>query len=703
MPYLRLRDTRSGETLEFEQSDIRIGRNPDSEFVVTGEGSHVVSGTHARLFHAGGTWQIEDLGSRNGTFVRNRRLVPGAKEVLSQGVEIRFGEAGPRFAVLAVAKRVVAETVVEGPAAVRPSAPTLPMTGLDDVAASPAAPSIPPTEEAAPPGREEPPSEPVHPALRVVMTEARTNDRFVGEGEQVRIGRGSDCELRPVAAGDTSVSRVHATVTLRDDGVPVLRDAGSRNGTIVNGRMLVSDHELRKGDRVQLGDAGPELVVQEVVARGVSVAESAGPDRESALVGAAERKAAAKKEKEAPRRSFGGVGRTVFIREVVEETQRKGSKRLRWVIGAFAVVLIGGGAAMYWYFEQQRRSTVAQLEAQQARVLAEADSVRRAAEAEYSRLLGQLEQAQAASAPAVVVESLRAALELASERTASLEASLMRAQASLDQQLSVGDSLQRAQRQELERMRAELSRARTTQAPTGLLDSLRRAVAAAEQNARAIEDRLRAAKGVDLASISQANQAAVGLVTAYFPDGVGDASGFALSASGYFVTNRHAVSDGGRVADTVYVTMADHQQSERMRADVVRVAPSGGPDLALLKIRNYRGPYIQNIDWTGTHVRQGEPAALIGFPEGIALALDRTRTVRTSMSAGIFSKVVEDGVQFDGFTVGGSSGSPVFNASGEVVAVHRAGLRAGPGLSLAVPVKLLIPLMPPDLQAEIAR
>ncbi len=52
-----------------------------------------------------------------------------------------------------------------------------------------------------------------------------------------------------------------------------------------------------------------------------------------------------------------------------------------------------------------------------------------------------------------------------------------------------------------------------------------------------------------------------------------------------------------------------------------------------------------------------------------------------------------DLIQFDGMTTGGSSGSPVFNADGEVISVHRAGLRQGPGLALSVPVKYAIPLL----------
>ena len=136
------------------------------------------------------------------------------------------------------------------------------------------------------------------------------------------------------------------------------------------------------------------------------------------------------------------------------------------------------------------------------------------------------------------------------------------------------------------------------------------------------------------------------------------------------------------------------------RAQVVRVADASGPDLALLRIEGHDGSYVARVDWSGQNVRQGEPAALIGFPAGFGNAIDATGAVRTSMSAGIFSKVMEDDINFDGFTIGGSSGSPIFNASGDVVAVHRAGLAEAVGMGFAVPIPRLIPLLPADLRSR---
>lgn len=61
-----------------------------------------------------------------------------------------------------------------------------------------------------------------------------------------------------VLTGDESVSRQHATITQRPDGVWVIRDLGSANGTwLVRGRdrqRISGEHVLREGDQIDLGN-----------------------------------------------------------------------------------------------------------------------------------------------------------------------------------------------------------------------------------------------------------------------------------------------------------------------------------------------------------------------------------------------------------------------------------------------------------------
>jgi serine protease Do len=190
----------------------------------------------------------------------------------------------------------------------------------------------------------------------------------------------------------------------------------------------------------------------------------------------------------------------------------------------------------------------------------------------------------------------------------------------------------------------------------------------------------------------------VGLITVRLGGDYYDGTGFVVSSDGYMLTNWHVVADSAHERpDTVWVTMADEARARL--ADVV--ATSRERDIALVRIRSYQGPWLNAVDWDGTRARQGDPAALIGFPAGSGFARDRGSVVRTSMTAGILSRVTTDLIQFDGMTTGGSSGSPVLNANGEVVSVHRAGLRQGPGFALSVPVRYAVALFPLGLRQNL--
>jgi hypothetical protein len=73
--------------------------------------------------------------------------------------------------------------------------------------------------------------------------------RVPASGKPIAIGRSPDCEL---VLRDSRVSRRHARLTARD-GVLVLTDLGSTNGTRVNGHR-VSEVVLGAGDRIMIGE-----------------------------------------------------------------------------------------------------------------------------------------------------------------------------------------------------------------------------------------------------------------------------------------------------------------------------------------------------------------------------------------------------------------------------------------------------------------
>ncbi len=70
-------------------------------------------------------------------------------------------------------------------------------------------------------------------------------------GGRVSIGRGSDCDF-PVCTDDAS--RRHAEV-YTDDGLYLVRDLSSRNGTFVNGELIGGPRALEPGDRIGVGSA----------------------------------------------------------------------------------------------------------------------------------------------------------------------------------------------------------------------------------------------------------------------------------------------------------------------------------------------------------------------------------------------------------------------------------------------------------------
>ncbi len=488
-----------------------------------------------------------------------------------------------------------------------------------------------------------------------------------------------------------------------------VRDKQSRNGTYVNNRKLFGEHRVRVGDKIVLGEGGPELIVEKITlppvpeAPPVAAASPVEAAPEAPAPAPAPAPAAAKappapEPAGAARRSFGGVGRTVFVKQAIHEATKRSSDKVRWVVYGALVVVVAAVGAAYWYSEQRMRATLEETTQAIAQQQALTDSVVAEAQADRERLRQDLESARASSAPTEVLDSLRLALNEATSRTQNLERSLRRANSELSSQLASVDSLRAQRESEVARLQTELRAASGSGVSASLLDSLRRAIETAETRARELSDQRRAVEGVNLASVAQRNQAAVGLLSVYRGGNMYSGTGFVVSSEGYFITNRHVLWPDGS-ADSIYVTMAD--QRTPMRARVVVVADPRGPDLAVGHIPGYRGPHIIDIDWSGRNVSQGEAAALIGFPAGRTTALDLSATVRTSMSAGIFSKVTAESIQFDGFTIGGSSGSPIFNGSGEVVAVHRAGLRDAAGLAFAVPIPLAIPLLPDAVKTEL--
>jgi hypothetical protein len=70
------------------------------------------------------------------------------------------------------------------------------------------------------------------------------------KGEMFGIGRTSENEL---VLDNRGISRQHAIITVRGEADYVITDNDSLNGTLVNGRRIDSDQEIKFGDKISIG------------------------------------------------------------------------------------------------------------------------------------------------------------------------------------------------------------------------------------------------------------------------------------------------------------------------------------------------------------------------------------------------------------------------------------------------------------------
>jgi pSer/pThr/pTyr-binding forkhead associated (FHA) protein len=77
-------------------------------------------------------------------------------------------------------------------------------------------------------------------------------------GPTFKIGRSEACQLRP---NSDQISREHAEVSIGAEAATI-RDLGSRNGTMLNGRTLTGVVALKSGDLIQVGNLTFAVVIQ---------------------------------------------------------------------------------------------------------------------------------------------------------------------------------------------------------------------------------------------------------------------------------------------------------------------------------------------------------------------------------------------------------------------------------------------------------
>jgi pSer/pThr/pTyr-binding forkhead associated (FHA) protein len=200
-----------------DTAEIRIGRRPDLEVPLP---YPALSALHARLARTDAGWQVEDLGSTNGTRVDGERLTARTPRAIGPGAQLTLGQVtlvfdGPVASgtgaerTATIAKRLVSDLFA--------SSPDLTVPTLAIASGVPA---------------------------RTPLRLETTDRRYVA-------GRAETCDLR---LASEEISREHVEIVRKWDGV-VVKDLGSKNGVLVNGALLTEPRRLRDGDMVQVGPA----------------------------------------------------------------------------------------------------------------------------------------------------------------------------------------------------------------------------------------------------------------------------------------------------------------------------------------------------------------------------------------------------------------------------------------------------------------
>lgn len=464
-----------------------------------------------------------------------------------------------------------------------------------------------------------------------VLTGARTGQRERYEKSVIALGRHPLSDLRFDPEGDRDVSSRHAELRVLN-GQCSVRDLNSTNGTFVNGVRVDGERVLQAGDVLSLGEMGPRVEFR------VPAGDTAAPGAAAAVPAVAEpavtRPAGAAPVRAGPR----STGERIAI-AVSQHTQ--GLRRL--LAGAVALLVIGVGGT-WWIGQRESRTRGAQLDA----LLRRNDSLSQAFEQDMDRMSGKL-------------TGLDTALAQARHESDALRARL--------QQVRAGD----AGSANVEMWSAKLERA------------------------EARRQRLMTAASMDARAVNAANGPAVVLIAVEMPDGRAfSGTGFTVTTDGLIVTNRHLLTnDAGQAARRMLVIFSDTR--EWLPARLVRSSPTD--DLAFLQIDVAgRYPKVNGIAPSASRVEVGSPVAIIGYPFGTETPMEGSGTritARSTLGVGTVSKLLGDVLQIDAYAGEGSSGSPLFDARGDVIGVIYGGARESAGrIVYAVPAEKLLAQLP---------
>jgi S1-C subfamily serine protease len=441
----------------------------------------------------------------------------------------------------------------------------------------------------------------------------------------IGLGRHPLSDVRFDAERDLDVSSRHAAVMRKTEGF-FLQDLGSRNGTFVNGKRITADTPLHDGDVIGFGANGPALEFHAM--EGAASDDLATTAAEGMAVRASSPRQMVPARPSAAPRSSTGVRIAV---EVARQTAQL--RRTTKILIGFLLLTVGVFGWLQWQAASRTRELL-QLQARADSLMAEA------------RQLSTQFQSQ--------LKGVRDALAESQAETARL-------------------------RNELEGAGGDASS----------VARLRTQLADAERRQRAL---VGAVGGVNYRAISHKNQDAVAMVLVEFSETERfSGTAFAIDSNGTMVTNKHVLvgEDGTRTPRRIGVIFSGSTQM--FQGEMVGVSPTA--DIGVLRVRIKGGtPRVFGLARTRQGIERGDPIAIIGYPLGFDLPMEahgQFPIAEPTLTVGTVSKALTAVVQVDGYGAPGSSGSPIFDREGRVIAVLYGGQTESQGkIIFAVPAYL---------------
>jgi pSer/pThr/pTyr-binding forkhead associated (FHA) protein len=214
----------AGSSFALDKAELILGRDPAADILI---GNPDVSRRHARLVRKDEGYQLEDLGSSNGTFVNGTQI--SSPVLLKNGDEVRLG---PGAMFIYLQPRVEQATTTSAPVDQPPTRAGQPQAESE-------------TRAGVPPGQRPP-----APRLTLVIRGGEPRIYPLTQKE-ITFGRVTE---NAIVVESPDISRRHARLVQAEGGYR-LEDLGSSNGTFVNGERISAPRLLRSGDQVRLGQS----------------------------------------------------------------------------------------------------------------------------------------------------------------------------------------------------------------------------------------------------------------------------------------------------------------------------------------------------------------------------------------------------------------------------------------------------------------